>query len=332
MAEIRDGVFIRNETNKDSMGGTERMTLELATRADKELLTEFQIVSSRVRDLQEDKIRIFWCHDLPGDPESAFLKDKNKHDLFHMYVFVSNWQMQGYMQEYGLPWSKCVVMKNAIEPIPDHEKPDPKEQLNFIYTSTPHRGLGILVPVFDALAQKHPNIHLDVYSSFKIYGWEERDEQYKELFEQIKQHPNMSYHGTQTNESVRAALCKAHVFAYPSIWAETSCLSLIEGMSAGLLCVHSNYAALPETSAGWTSMYQMHEDINFHAGAFYNVMLGAIDNYETKSGFQQGMKTYTDIMYGWDWRIIEWNALLNMLFINTKDRSFPKEKFFYKTQ
>jgi len=117
MAEIRDGEFVRNETNENSMGGTERMTMELANRVDSDLLKDFQIVSSRVRDLQEDKIRVFWSHDLPGDPESEFLKDKNKQSQFHKFVFVSNWQMQGYMQAYGIPWSKCVVLRNAIDPI-----------------------------------------------------------------------------------------------------------------------------------------------------------------------------------------------------------------------
>jgi glycosyltransferase involved in cell wall biosynthesis len=331
MSEIKGGVFVRNETNENSMGGTERMTLELSRRIEVPLLQEFQIVSSRVRDLEEDKIRIFWAHDLPGDPESKFLKDKNKHDLFHKYVFVSNWQMQSYINEYDLAWSKCVVMKNAIDPIPQHNKPNHTERMNFIYTSTPHRGLNILVPVFDALTQKYPNIHLDVYSSFEIYGWKERDEQYQDLFNMIKEHPHMTYHATQPNEIVREALTKAHVFAYPSIWAETSCLSLIESMSAGLQCVHSNYAALYETSAGWTNMYQLHEDLNYHAGALHSVLQGAIENYESQSAFRNSMKSYTDLMYGWEWRTIEWTALLNMLLINTKDRSFPKEKFFYKT-
>ena len=36
--------------------------------------------------------------------------------------------------------------------------------------------------------QEYNNIELDVYSSFKIYGWEERDEQYKEVFDFCKQH------------------------------------------------------------------------------------------------------------------------------------------------
>ena len=44
MAEIRDGVFVTNETNQNSMGGTERLTMELAKRVDPNLLKEFQII------------------------------------------------------------------------------------------------------------------------------------------------------------------------------------------------------------------------------------------------------------------------------------------------
>jgi UDP-glucose:(glucosyl)LPS alpha-1,2-glucosyltransferase len=331
MAEIRDGKFIRNETNQNSFGGTERMTSELAERINPQLLNEFQIVSSRVRDLQEDKIRIFWAHDLPGDPESDFLKDKTQQANFHKFVFVSNWQMQGYMQTYGIPWSKCTVLRNAIVPIEKHNKPNVKDGLRFIYTSTPHRGLAILVPVFEALAKKYDNIHLDVYSSFKIYGWEQRDEQFRELFDRVDLNPNMTHHGSRPNSEVREALKNSHVFAYPSIWAETSCLSLIEAMSAGLHCVHSNYAALPETSANWTTMYQLHEDPNKHAGAFYHILESVINNYEEKSEMRESTQSYTNIMYGWDWRIVEWEAFLNSLLINITDRSLPKPTFSYKS-
>lgn len=332
MAEIRDGKFVRNETNENSMGGTERMVMGLAERVNQNLLKEVQIVGSRVRELQDDKIRIFWAHDLPGDPESEFLKDKNKQNQFHKFVFVSNWQMQGYMQAYGIPWSKCVVLRNAIDPIEVPKEPRPQSPIRLIYTSTPHRGLNILVPVFAKLAEKHKNIHLDVFSSFEIYGWKQRDEQYQQLFEQIEAHDQMTYHGTQSNDTVREALIQSHIFAYPSIWPETSCLSLIEAMSAGLLCVHSNYAALYETSANWTKMYQLHEDGNHHAAIFYSILDGLIENHWDPSLYanSQAMKAYTDIHYGWNYRIMEWEGLLSSLINNIKDRSIPAEVFNYK--
>lgn len=333
MAEIRDGVFVANETNQNSMGGTERLTRELAARVDNSLLKECQIISSRIRsELQEDKIRIFWAHDLPSDPESQFLKDQNDMNKFHLYVFVSNWQMQAYMNTYNIPWSKCVVMQNAIDAIEEHQKPD-DDTLNLIYYSTPHRGLNILVPVFEKLCETHDNIHLDVYSSFKLYGWEQRDDQFKDLFTRIEQHPKMNNHGTVPNEEIREALKRSHILAYPSIWPETSCMVLMESMSAGLVCVHSNFAALYETAANWTHMYQLHERTENHAGVFYQMLDSVIRNYsdpsiQTRLGPMSG---YANVFYTWPTRVAQWNALLRSMVDSVEDRSIPKATFNYKT-
>lgn len=331
MAEIRDGNFVSNETNVNSFGGTEQLTRRLADEIDTDLLSEFQIVSSRVRDLQDDKIRVFWAHDLPKDPESEFLLDKQEQAKFHKFVFVSNWQMQGYIDRYDLPWSKCVVLQNAIDPIEPHQKPS--DQLNLIYTSTPHRGLNILVPVFDKLCEKHDNIHLHVFSSFKLYGWEQRDLPYQELFEFIDKHDSMTYHGTQPNDVIRSTLQQSHIFAYPSTWPETSCLCLMEAMSAGLACAHSNYGALYETAANWTHMYQYHEDPNIHARIFYGVLDTMIDQYHTPSFLEriETTKQYANVFYSWQFRAREWSNLLQSLLANVSDRSIPSEEFVYKT-
>lgn len=331
MAEIRNGEFVRNETNQNSFGGTERMTERLAKEIDKNLLSEFQIVSSRVRELQGDKIRIFWCHDLAKDPESEFLRDKNEQNKFHKFVFVSNWQMQNYIQEYDLPWSKCVVLQNAIDIFETHEKP--KNEIRLIYTPTPHRGLNILLPVFDKLCEKHDNIHLDVFSSFELYGWQSRDEHYKELFNFANTHEKITYHGTQPNEVVRKALMQSHIFAYPSTWQETSCLCLIEAMSAGLACVHSNYGALYETSNNWTYMYQYNEDLNTHARTFYGVLDAVIENVasgELTNRLETAMH-YTNAFYSWERRRVEWENLLKVLRATVSNRSIPSEEFVYTT-
>lgn len=333
MAEIRDGVFVRNETNEKSMGGTELLTMQLADRLEVPLLQEFQIVSSRVRDLQEDKIRIFWAHDLPGDPESEFLSSTDGKNKFHKFVFVSNWQMQRYIERYNLPWSKCVVINNAITPFDKSviEKPDTKEQINLIYHSTPHRGLNILVPVFTELCKKYDNLHLDVFSSFKLYGWEQRDEHFKHLFNIIDEHPNMTNHGTALNDVVRSHLAKAHIFAYPSTWAETSCLCLIEAMSAGVASVHSNFGALSETASNWTQMYQYHEDLQQHASLFYGMLDHTIQNIEYILNRTQTAKSYADFFHNWDGRTHEWDALLKNLLASVQDRSIPKQMFSYST-
>jgi glycosyltransferase involved in cell wall biosynthesis len=315
-----------DELSKNAMGGTELMKYALESRLDKELLDEVQIVCSRVRELDESKLRIFWAHDLPGDPESEFLRGGGW-DKFHRLVFVSNWQMQAYIQAYNIPWSKCIVLQNAITPIEEHEKPTDKIRL--AYWSTPHRGLNIVVPVFNKLAEQYDNIELDVFSSFDIYGWPERDEPYKDLFQACKDHPKINYHGSVPNEQIHEYLKTAHILAYPSIWPETSCIVLMEAMSAGLLCVHPNLAALPETAANWTMMYQFDEDLQRHAQSFYNTMKACIENLNDP-GVQSriaSQSSYTNVFYNWEVRARQWDVFLRSLL--DEPREFPKEQFVY---
>ena len=303
-----------NEVDKNANGGTELMKRGLYKRLDKSLLDKFQIIPSRVRDLDDSKKKVLWLHDLPQDPESQHLKEKENVDKFDKIVMVSNWQMQQYANFLGVPYSKCQVVKNAINPFPDHFKPDDK--INIIYHTTPHRGLELLVPVMEQVCNMYDNVHLDVFSSFNAYGWPERDEPYKELFDKIEAHDQMTYHGFQPNNKVRVALQNAHIFAYPSIWMETSCIALMEAMSAGLMCVHPNLAALPETAANWTYMYQFTENPNDHANRFGQCLIEAIEVYQNKERRPQleqrlnMQRIYANSFYSWDSRIVEWNSML----------------------
>lgn len=327
--EINGGVLIRNETNVNAMGGSEIIATNLAQRLDPELLKNFQIVNSRVRELDESKVRIFVAHDLPGDPESEFLKNGG-YEQFHMLVFVSNWQMQAYMNYYKIPWSKCCVIQNAIEPLTFNPNKS-KDKIKLAYWSTPHRGLNILVPVFEKLCEKYDHIELDVFSSFKLYGWEERDKQYEELFEKCKSHPKINYHGSVPNEVIREALSDIHILAYPSIWLETSCLVLMEAMSAGLICVHPNYGALYETAANMTFMYQFDEDLNRHANQFYHILDNAINiaNEDWVKANLAAQSSYVNNFYSWNTKVPLWNGLLSSM----KDlpRDLPKPTFTYST-
>lgn len=303
-----------NEVSKNSNGGTELIKRRLYNgEVSRDLLEKFQIVFSRQRELNKDKYRIFYAHDLPGDPEASNALDNEGWKNYHKIVFVSNWQMQEYINFYRIPWSKCVVLQNSIIPIELREKT--KEKVKLIYHSTPHRGLDILATVFDNLCKKYENLELDVYSSFNLYGWKDRDNQFAQLFEFLDNHPKINNHGSVSNDEVRNALAESHIFAYPSIWPETSCISLMEAMSAGLLCVHPNYAALYETAANWTVMYNWHEDKYKHAESFYHHLEGAINIIQNEKQHTQIMsqKSYTDLFYNWNMRKYEWINFLNSI-------------------
>ena len=313
--KIEDRKIETNELNKKARGGTELMQERLHDSLPAELLSKFQLIPSRVRDIDPNKKAILWLHDLPNDPESQHLADAKLRKRFSRIVAVSDWQLQLYNLVLGVPYSECVVLKNAIYPIDILEK-EYDGTVRIIYHTTPHRGLGILVPVFEKLAERYDNIELDVYSSFAIYGWEQRDEPYRQLFERCKAHPRIHYHGSVSNDEIRAALRRSHIFAYPSVWPETSCLAAIEAFSAQNIVVCPNYAALPETCANFANMYSWTEDHQQHAERFMNVLENTIVQLQ-KNGPDQArlnfQKEYFDSVYNWDARAVQWQAMLESL-------------------
>jgi UDP-glucose:(glucosyl)LPS alpha-1,2-glucosyltransferase len=305
-----------NEYNAASKGGTELSIAELTDYVDPELIAKVEIIPGRFREFKTDLPKILWLHDLPDDPEMNHLANEGW-KKFHKIVFVSNWQMQQFINKFRIPWNRCEYISNAIRPL---NMPPRRfdETLNFIYHTTPHRGLHILTAAFSELAKKHNDIRLDVYSSFSIYGWADRDIPYKPIYEMIEAHPNMHYHGAKPNDIVREALVKTHIFAYPSIWPETGCRALIEAMCAGLVCVHSNYGCLYETGRMLTSMYQFRENQSNHAQVLYTVLDELVDSLRSTDAklmddYQKSRSALANAYYSWDIKKDNWNDLIKNL-------------------
>ena len=336
-SENNNEQYWRNDQNKNALSGSELMMTELEARMPEKLMNKFQFTLSRVRELDPNKIRIFWAHDLPNDPESINGLAGGLWQRFHKLIFVSHWQQQMYIEEYGIPWSRTAVLKNAIDTSNsvNLQRKFTERQGNpvkLIYHTTPHRGLHLLVPVLEQLEKEGiTNWELDVYSSFQIYGWKERDADLKEIFAKIDAHPRMRNHGTVSNAEVRSALGDADIFSYPNIWTETSCRSLIEAMASGCVCVHPNFGALPETAGGWTFMYPFHEREDAHARQFHESLRSALklveENSEALVQKLNMQKAYAEHNFSWDLREQEWKALLEALaqsITKEEDINFPK--------
>jgi UDP-glucose:(glucosyl)LPS alpha-1,2-glucosyltransferase len=317
MSCVYKGSVIDTNLSQNSRGGTEQMRNRLLRYVDKTELEKVAIHFSRPRELYEDVPNILYLHDLALDPENKVLKQDGWKNFDH-FVFVSAWQRDQYILLYGLPYSKCTVIHNAIELEYEYSKKD-NTVINLIYHTTPHRGLELVYPIVDKLSQEFDNIHLDVYSSFGVYGWEQRDKPYESLFNKIRDHSHMTYHGAVSNDDVLKALKKAHIFVYPSIWQETSCIAMIEAIRSGVICLHPNYGALSETAGEYTVMYEYTDNINQHAQRCYSNLRDILiaqkeqpdilDLMRANTSFETpryGIKTYT---YKWNQLLKEINSV-----------------------
>lgn len=306
----------------NALGGTELMLHRLygPNGVDRALLEQVDIIPSRLRKFDTSKPKkLMWFQDLPEDPESARMGESWYRNQFDALVFVSDWQLQRFNLVKGVPYAKSTVIPNAVEPfdINARDQKTNSKNIKFIYHSTPHRGLDILIAVFVELAKLFPNITLDVYSSFALYGIQEKDAPYDELFKICKEHPQINYHGTQPNSVIRKALLNADVFAYPNTWLETSCICLIEAMAAGVTCIHPNYGALPETGMGLTVKYDFSEDKTEHARRFFNICRSYVETYdeayESMTNQRQLISRIANIRYAWANRKQDWEFLLRRI-------------------
>ena len=125
----------------------------------------------------------------------------------------------------------------------------------------------------------------------------------------------MNYHGSVSNEEIRTALQQTHILAYPNVYPETACISVIEAMSAGCVVVCPNLAVLPETCANFAWMYGFVQDKTEHARKFAYVLKDAIDNFWEPSdqaglGFQ---KQYFDMHYDIETTAKQWEMMLQTI-------------------
>lgn len=299
----------------NSKGGTELMYYELKERIAPELFDQFNIILSRVRPESFDsRPAILWLHDLPEDPESQHLRDPKSRSRFAKIVFNSYWQQYDYYTKLGIPLEEGVVMKNAVEPFPSLSKPT-DGPTRLIYFSTPHRGLHVLEAAIRVLLQHRDDFVVDVYSSFELYGWKERDREFTLLFDALKKLPCVNLHGTVSNAEIREALKTSHILAYPSTYIESSCRVAIESMCAGLLCVVPAYGALTETCTDYAHMYSWDPDPKNHVMHFANALNFAMDS--VRNPVMQNLLItqigYYNFFYGWPMRAAQWTNLLENL-------------------
>jgi glycosyltransferase involved in cell wall biosynthesis len=298
-------------------GGTELQVELLYKHVDNTLLDKVQITTSVPEKipLHPTKPNILWQQNSYDQPNLApWFKDKDNHKKYDWYVFNSHWCYEKFRMMFDIPTSKCLVIKNAIDKIEsrklEYTKGDP---VKLIYTSTPWRGLNVLLAAMQLVNNK--NVHLDVYSSTQVYGdqfKEVNDDKFKELYNQAKSLKNVSYIGYKPNEFIKDNLKNYHMFIYPNIWEETSCIAAIEAMAAGLYCITTDYGALFETGSEYITYIPYEKDYIKLAHTFASVIDVAADKLGDE-GVRDHLKSqieFTNRFYSWDLRKNIWNRFL----------------------
>jgi glycosyltransferase involved in cell wall biosynthesis len=235
-------------------------------------------------------------------------------DQIDLFVYNSHWCYEKFREKFNTPPWKSIVIKNATYPFQIKSKP--KGKLKLIFTSTPWRGLDVVLKSFELL--NRDDVELDVYSSNVIYGpvfAQATAGQFDDLFEYGKKLKNVNMLGYTTNKNIRLALEQAHIFAYPSTFEETSCIAAIEAMCAGCQAVVTNLGALFETCGEYATYIPYDIDRTRLVKNYAKVLNNTINSYWTEENQQFLLEQAEFYNKHWTWpkRIKEWDLALNKI-------------------
>lgn len=199
------------------------------------------------------KAAYVWCHDVhcgaSADVKAALLKADG--------VFaLSRWHKQLLHDTYRfLGDEHVIVTRNGIATGRFGRKPR-KEGNKLIYASSPDRGVERLLELFPRIRSAVPNAELEIYYGFET--WRSMCRHYNDnkglekiaYFERLlttDAPEGVKYMGRVGQQQLAEAYLRAKVWAYPTWFSETSCISAMEAQAAGCVPVTSAIAALEET-------------------------------------------------------------------------------------
>ena len=297
-------------------GATEIQHELLEKHVSKELLDKVQICTSIPGKvpLDPNKVNILWQKNSWDQPNlQEFFGNKARHKEYDWYVFNSHWNYEKFRYFFDIPTDRSVVIKNGISSFPKRKIYKKGDPIKILHHNTPWRGLNVLLRAMQEI--EDPNITLDVYSSTKVYGdafKKQNDDQFKPLYDQAKKLANVNYIGYKPNEYILKHMTDYDLYVYPCIFEETSCVSALEALAAGVHVITNNFGALYETCSEWpvyvnysTNYEQMAKD--FASG------ISVAANYLHEDYIQnhlENQQKFYKRFYNWDKKGMEWTSFL----------------------
>jgi glycosyltransferase involved in cell wall biosynthesis len=203
---------------------------------------------------------VLWTQHDVDQPAMAPFADREVRRLWDRVVFVSDWQRQAYRRVFG-PEPRDTVLGNAMAPAFERlfaegeSIEDAKPGLRsgppvLVYTSTPFRGLTVLLDAFPLIQARVPDVRLRIHSSLGVYQVAEAQDAFGDLYRRCRAMPGVDYLGAVPQPALAGSLKSALCLAYPSTFPETFCTAALEAMAAGCLAVLGDLGALAETTQG----------------------------------------------------------------------------------
>lgn len=181
-------------------------------------------------------------------------REKTCLDKVTKYCVLSDWHRKFAGDYHKIPDSKMQVMVHGLESSRYEAKVE-RNPYKLIYSSSPDRGLDTLLYLFDFIRKEIPQAELHVFYGF--HNWaaavvQRKNEWEIKKMEEIKSglsKPGVVYHGRVGQKELALEQLSSSLWPYFTDFTETSCITALEVMRAGVPVICSNLAGLETTVA-----------------------------------------------------------------------------------
>ena len=252
LANTTDGVSLRCVRHFRLTESSTRQLLSLQ-RFDVIVVLNAPSYGPLLQQLSPASRLILWNQHAPDQPAIQPLADPEVRRAFELIVYISEWQRAATEARFaGAPRSH--VIGSGLTPSFERMFTDASElratkQWRAAYTSTPFRGLDLLLDVYRRL-DSPPT--LEVFSSMGVYRGD--DTPFAGIYADARSQAAVRYHGSVSQTKLAAAMRAVSFFCYPCVFAETFCIAALEALAAGALVISTDLGALASTTMGFARL------------------------------------------------------------------------------
>lgn len=269
--------------------------------------------SDRMLTWMRSRVRVIWVHDLAisgMEKKPAARPDR---------VFaLSEFHKRRLVETHGFDPDLVWVTRNGID-LQRFETEVERNPHKAIYSSSPDRGLALLLDLWPLVRAWVPDAELHVYYGFetwrslsKEFGGAMQQYLVRNLEGRARSTEGVVYHGGVDQKTLARAMLAAGVWALPTWFEETNCISAMEAQAAGLYIVSSANGALPETvgdrgalvEGEWLSTEYRAEFVDH----VVNAMTGLWDDGDERTTREQNLRVYAREHFGWDGVVDVWEG------------------------
>ena len=252
-------------------------------------------------------------------------------DVYDGFALVSDWQSDMFAKTFDIEDEKWKVIPYGIAPAfgglfePDRPILSYKPSTPVLaYTSTPYRGLKLLLALFPHIRAAVPGTTLKVFSSLRVYqiDAETDDAEFGELYRRCRETEGVEHVGSLAQPDLATELRSATALAYPNTFPETCCINLMEALASGCIAISSELGALPETGAGFPRLLPVNGDWSEYGKRFIsevvsNLQLQSSGDFGRVENNLAAQVAFFNQNGTWEVRAGEWIEYLDRLAVSS---------------